>query len=138
MDGTTGPDFGINSVWVQPPLRRIRLRSDFWIADRQNPSSRQWIGKTDQRYDAYTQDCAIISRVQEPTTGQTVVSLVSLGLLGTAAEAEFATNPVYMDMVAGTDSSEWKKEECADRYFNENCGRFMGSAAIVGLLVDKA
>jgi hypothetical protein len=104
-----------NSDWTQRLLQPLRFHpvqqdTDFWIADSQNPSSKQWIGKTEQPYNAYTQDYAIISRIQEPTTGQTVVMIVGLGLHGTAAAAEFVSSPADMNLVADAKSPEWKKK----------------------------
>lgn len=106
-----------NSDWTMRLLSPLRfhIMTDnaadlFWIEDKQNLSAKDWSGKIDQPYNDYTQDYAIISRVFDQTTGQTVVAVSGLGLHGTAAAAEFVTNPVYMGLVAAGNSRDWQKK----------------------------
>jgi hypothetical protein len=114
----TGPVIFIgNSDWsmrLVAPLRFHTIQDDapdlFWIEDRQNPSLKAWSGKIDQTYDNYTQDYAIISRIYDQTTGQTIVLVSGLGLHGTAAAAEFITDPSLMSQVAAGNSPEWQKK----------------------------
>lgn len=106
-----------NSDWsmrVVSPLR-FHIHSDtnagvFWIEDNQNLSSKKWMGKVDLPYADYTQDYAIISRIFDPITGQTVVAISGLGLHGTAAAAEFVTSQTDMNQVAEGDSPNWQKK----------------------------
>ena len=106
-----------NSDWAAQllsPLRFHVVQDDstdmFWIADRQNPSKRDWSGKIDQPYESYTRDYAIISRFFDPTTGQTIIAVVGLGLHATSAAAEFITNPSFMSQVAPGNSPDWQKK----------------------------
>jgi hypothetical protein len=105
-----------NSDWTMHLLSPLRFyhqsdpfRNLIWIEDRQNPSARNWSGKYDLPYEDYTQDYAIISRVFDATTGQTIVSVNGLGVHGTAAAAEFITDPSLMNQVAKGNSPNWKK-----------------------------
>ena len=114
----TGPVIFIgNSDWsmrLATPLRFHAHEDDasdlFWIEDKQNPSLKAWSGKIDQTYDGYTNDYAVISRVFDSTTGQTIVVVSGLGLHGTAAAAELITDPNSMSQVAAGFSPEWQKK----------------------------
>ncbi len=114
----TGPAIFIgNSDWSKRLIAPLRFheRDDdasdmFWIEDRQNPNMKAWSGKIDQSYDSYTTDYAVISRVFDPTTGQTIVVVSGLGLHGTAAAAELITDPNSMSQVAAKNSPDWKRK----------------------------
>ena len=106
-----------NSDWAMRLLSPLRfhLQTDqsadlLWIEDRQNPSAKSWSGKIDLPYEDYSQDYAIISRVFDATTGQTVVAITGLGLHATAAAAEFVTSSSLMSQVAAGNSPDWQKK----------------------------
>jgi hypothetical protein len=105
-----------NSDWAQrlfAPMRFHFMRDPsadlYWIEDSQDSSSRKWAVKMDQKFDSYAVDYALISRVQERTTGQTIVAVTGLGSHATAAAAEFVTSPAEIALVADSNSPEWKK-----------------------------
>jgi hypothetical protein len=118
VDLSQGPavllgDYG----WTRLRLASIRFRvvkdeaaGLYWIEDVKDPSITKWKVNVRQSQEQYTEDYAIISRIFDDITGQTLVYLTGLGSYGTGAAAEFATNPALMNEVAPGGSPEWKKK----------------------------
>jgi hypothetical protein len=66
------------------------------IRDRLNPGKSEWTGSNDWPPPAnLTEDYAIVSRVFNPTTEQTIVSVAGATGYGTLAAGELLTNPAY-------------------------------------------
>jgi len=97
-----------------------------WINDGQRPGRRDWAVDLSTPYVKLTDDYALISRVQDPTTDRIVV--VAAGLLGygTMAAGEFLTNAEYLDAIAKTAPRNWEHKNLqvilATKVINGNSG----------------
>jgi len=117
-DSSKGPVVFLGSSdWVRLKLASLRFRvaqdettSFFWIEDVEDPSGTEWKLNAKQSYGEYTVDYAIISRVFDDMTKQTMVYLTGLGSYGSGAAGEFVTNESLMSEVASGSSPEWEKK----------------------------
>jgi len=57
-----------------------------------------------------SQDYAVVTRVLDPTTGQTVVTASGLAKFGTQAVGEFLTDPAAMAEIAKTGPPDWYRK----------------------------
>jgi hypothetical protein len=103
--------------WTRLRLASIRFRvvrdesaGLSWIEDVENPSVTKWKVNVKQPQEQYAEDYAIISRIFEDMTGQTLLYLTALGSYGNGAAAEFVTNASLMSQVAPESSPDWKKK----------------------------
>jgi len=78
------------------------------IADRQNPTRRNWSMSTETTYSDVTADYGLVTRTFEPTTGRTVVTMGGLSGRATDAAAEFAVSPDGMKLLASDAPGGWK------------------------------
>jgi hypothetical protein len=79
-----------------------------WIADRQNPNSKDWAVKLTTPLAKLTEDYALISRLLDPTTDRMVVVAAGLRGYGTTAAGEFLTNPEYLASIARGAPRNWE------------------------------
>jgi hypothetical protein len=96
------------------PLR-FSVQSDqpggtIWIKDMQQPLDRRWSVKVDTPYSEYEKDYALITRVYDPTTREPFVLINGVGLYGTAAAADFVTNPNIMGQVTAKLGHKWQEK----------------------------
>ena len=73
------------------PERKVEI-----VRDRQNPENRSWQVRTDTAIPQIETDYAIVTRVHNPTTEQTVVVAAGIRGGGTSAASEFLTNETYL------------------------------------------
>jgi len=105
-----------DNEWTMRLMNQMRFRFEGgndvfgirWIADRQNPARRDWAVNFALPYTDVTEDYAIITRVQDPTTGRMVVVAAGLANFGTVAAAEFLADVNSMEDVARKSRNEWK------------------------------
>lgn len=88
---------------VRDPVTRVE-----WIADRQNPSHREWQVDTTLPNLKLTDDYAIISRVLDPATERMVVVAAGIVQYGTMAAGEFLTNPAYLEELTRQAPANWR------------------------------
>ena len=88
---------------VRDPVTRVE-----WIADRQNPSHREWQVDTTLPNLKLTDDYAIISRVLDPATERMVVVAAGIVQYGTMAAGEFLTNPIYLEELTRHAPGNWR------------------------------
>jgi hypothetical protein len=126
------------SDWTYRILPSLRFHTNqdnasgvSWIEDAQNPSNKKWILKMNQPFGESTQDYAIISRVFDNMTGQILLFVTGIGLHGTAAAGEFITSPSFMNQVASSSSSEWKKKNLQIVISTQIAGKAWGSPQLV-------
>jgi len=79
-----------------------------WIEDRQNPSKKDWAVKVSAPYTDVTKDYAIITRMRDTSTGQTIVAVGGVTAIGTVAASEFVTNSVGWDVVTRHAPKDWE------------------------------
>ena len=106
-----------NDEWTLRLLENMRFQfqrdgGTFWIADREQPSSRRWsIDASRPGPDGrlpLKQDYAIISRVRNPRTGQIGVIVAGLWGYGTVAATQFLTAPRHLEEMARTAPAGWQ------------------------------
>jgi hypothetical protein len=79
------------------------------IVDRRNPTSVLW--KVAQPASgAMIEDYAIVTRVFEPTTEKTVLSVAGIETYGTLAASEFVTEPTYLAAALGDAPPDWRRK----------------------------
>jgi len=81
------------------------------IRDRQRPSKGEWtLIDPWPPTDEIQTDYALVSRVVDRTTEQTIVTLAGISEYGTAAAAEFVTHPEYFKQALATAPRDWYKK----------------------------
>jgi hypothetical protein len=108
---------GLDNPWtrrVTDPLRfHFAHGSDpnlYWIEDRNNPSSRDWMVDYGMQYSNLTQDYALVARFLSPETGQMTVVAAGIGDNGTAVAGEFLTNSKYVDALVRAVPKKWRSK----------------------------
>lgn len=96
---------GMNNPWTQRILvgMRFRLKStpnrpygtDGIILDEKNPTLTKWAVNLEAPLSAINRDYSLVTRMNDPLTGEPVVILCGLGPYGTAAASDFVSNPNY-------------------------------------------
>jgi len=79
------------------------------VIDRQNPNATDWM-VAQSVGTATTQDYAIVTRVFDPTTERTVVSVAGIENYGTFAAGEFVTDPVYLGAAMLREPRDWSRK----------------------------
>jgi hypothetical protein len=79
------------------------------VIDRQNPNATDWM-IAESVGTATTQDYAIVTRVFDPTTERTVVSVAGIENYGTFAAGEFVTDPVYLGAAMLREPRDWRRK----------------------------
>jgi hypothetical protein len=97
----------LNNPWTLRLASRLRYHprldpasNDMWIEDTQHPERHDWKVIWGEAYNNSTDDYAIVSRVQDPTTGKVMIEIGGLGLHGTEAAGEFVTSPAYLNLLS--------------------------------------
>jgi hypothetical protein len=80
------------------------------ILDRENPAGDQWQVRQADPYSTVAEDYALVSRVQDLTTGRIVVTAAGITKYGTAAAGEFLSEPAYMDAAMRSAPAGWDKK----------------------------
>jgi hypothetical protein len=57
-----------------------------------------------------TEDYAIVTRVFDPATERTVISVAGVETFGTAAASEFVTEPGYLGVALQAVSRDWRRK----------------------------
>jgi hypothetical protein len=80
------------------------------VRDRLNPGASDWKIVNAWPYRKIPADYAIVSRVRNSTTEQTVVIAAGITHYGTSAAAEFLTNPAYFEEAVKNAPSDWSSK----------------------------
>lgn len=80
------------------------------VRDRQNPGQVAWSANLTQPINQLSTDYAIVTRVHNPTTEQSVFVAAGLRGGGTAAAGEFITNPEYLKMALAKAPPDWSRK----------------------------
>jgi hypothetical protein len=96
---------GMNNQWTQKILEPLRFRltskpggingNFLLLTDQKNASGTTWRVDLFAPPNSITRDYSLVTRMNDPLTGQPVVILCGLGPYGTAAASEFVSNPNY-------------------------------------------
>lgn len=95
---------GPSNLWTMKLLAPLRFHfseeGGTRIEDTQGLLSHKWayvLGKTDNSPSTVVEDCAIVARFHDPTTGGSVMILAGAGRNGTEAAGEFVTSNSLLD-----------------------------------------
>jgi hypothetical protein len=102
-----------------------------WIRDSKDPDSMKWSHSVEGPYATLVQDYAIVSRVEDPTTGKIVVTASGLAKFGTEAAGEFLTNPIYIAEISKAAPSDWDRKNMEIVISTKVVGRSAGPPHIV-------
>ena len=125
-----------NNDWTLKLNSQLRFRfqresDNIWISDQQNPGFREWLIDISQAYSSVARDYAIISRVQDPTTGRILVTAAGLTKYGTAAAGEFLSDPQYMQALGNKAPSGWDRKNVQIVIATQLVGESSGPPEIV-------
>jgi hypothetical protein len=98
--------------WTRKLTASLRFRLvDDWkartltIEDAQGPAHKDWVVDMDETYQDLKSDFAIVSRYSDSLTGTPVLEIAGMRSQGTAAAAEFVSNPAYMSALKSCKSN---------------------------------
>ena len=78
------------------------------IVDMKNPAQTSWKLDFSARVGSIAHDYSLVTRIQDPLTGQPVVLLTGLGAYGNSSASEFVSNPAYFWQFAKDAPKSWK------------------------------
>ncbi len=103
------------------PARKLDL-----VRDREHPDQQSWAVRSDLQASQIPMDYAIVTRVFNRTTEQAVVVAAGIKGAGTAAAAEFLTNPAYLAKALESAPPDWSRKNVqfvlAARMFSGSAG----------------
>jgi len=107
-----------NNAWSIRATAELRFVFDYrvidgvtyhCIVDRRNPTNVLW--KVAQPASGgMSEDYAIVTRVFEPTTERTLMSVAGIETYGTLAASEFVTDPTYFEAALGVAPPDWRQK----------------------------
>jgi hypothetical protein len=80
------------------------------VADKQNPANTAWSVDFKTPLAQFNRDYAIVSRVRDPKTEQTVVVVAGIGSWGTLAAGEFVTMPEHLKKLEAIAPKHWEQK----------------------------
>lgn len=109
---------GMNNPWTQRILDPLRFRltskpggingNFLLLTDAKNLALTTWRVDLSAPPDSITRDYSLVTRMNDPLTGQPVVILCGLGPYGTAAASEFVSNPNYFSEFSKQAPKGWE------------------------------
>ncbi|HKS73245.1 MAG TPA: hypothetical protein VJQ82_08610 [Terriglobales bacterium] len=106
----------LNNGWTVRLVEKLRFTVDqptvdkITIRDRQNPSNLAWSIDYSTPYLNLTRDYALVLRMVDPKTEQTVVVAAGVTVFGTIAAGDLLTNPHEMKKLAAIAPPGWEKK----------------------------
>ncbi|HYO82524.1 MAG TPA: hypothetical protein VES20_14065 [Bryobacteraceae bacterium] len=103
-----------NNEWTLRLMGELRFYFDlengeYFVRDRHKPENHAWRVESDPENPQVEVDYAIVSRVHNATTEQTVVAGAGIKGGGTSASVEFLTNPGYLERALASAPARWGK-----------------------------
>jgi len=104
---------GMNNEWTLRLTSGLRfsferLANGARVSDKQNPANNAWSVDFTTPLAQFNRDYAIVSRVLDTQTEQTVVIVAGIGSWGTQAAAEFVTRPEHLRKLESLAPSRWE------------------------------
>jgi hypothetical protein len=117
-DLQTGPFVligGMNNEWTLRLTNDLRFSfvkepNGARVVDRQAPSNTSWSVDFTTPVAQFNRDYAIVSRVRDPKTEQTVVIVAGIGSWGTLAAGEFVARPEYLEKLEKKAPRHWERQ----------------------------
>lgn len=105
---------GFSNRWTMRLVTGLRFKFDRdesqgYIADLQNPASREWAVSSGSTGAEDSVDYGLISRVTDPTTGRAVVTVAGIHHYGTQAAAECLSETACLEAAAKFAPGDWKR-----------------------------
>ena len=111
---------GMNNPWTQRILAGLRFRltnrpggigGDYsLVIDEKDPAMNTWRIDIRAPLSSITRDYSLITRLNDPLTGEPVVILCGLGPYGTAAASEFVSSPSYFSEFTRQAPKGWENQ----------------------------
>jgi hypothetical protein len=105
---------GFNNPWAQRIIAGLRFRMMVsqdarysTITDQNNPAS-SWKFESSLQVNSIPRDYSLVTRMDDPLTGQPVVLLSGLGTYGNSAASEFVSNPTYFSQFSKNAPKGWE------------------------------
>lgn len=106
---------GFNNPWTRRILADLRFRmfspedgSYGMITDQKNPAERIWKIDFYAPVNSITYDYSLITRMDDPLTGQPVLLLSGVGSYGNSAASEFVSDPDYFAQFSRSAPKGWE------------------------------
>jgi hypothetical protein len=106
----------LNNSWTERLVDKLRFNVDqpvpgkFVIRDRNNPLKNDWSVDYSTPYLDLTKDYALVLRMVDPKTEQTVIVAAGVTVFGTAAAGNFLTSKKEMEKLAAIAPPGWEKK----------------------------
>jgi hypothetical protein len=106
----------LNNSWTERLVDKLRFTVDqpapdrFVIRDRNNPLKNDWSVDYSTPYLDLTKDYALVLRMVDPKTEQTVIVAAGVTVFGTAAAGNFLTSNNEMEKLAAIAPPGWEKK----------------------------
>ena len=106
----------LNNTWTERLVERLRFNVDqpapgkFVIRDRNNPLKNDWSVDYSTPYLDLTKDYALVLRMVDPKTEQTVIVAAGVTVFGTAAAGHFLTSKNEMEKLAAIAPPGWENK----------------------------
>ncbi len=112
---------GMNNPWTQRILAGMRFRllstpskpygTDGTLTDEKNPALKTWSVALEAPLSSITRDYSLVTRMNDPLTGEPVLILCGLGPYGTAAASEFVSDPNYFSEFSKQAPKGWENRD---------------------------
>jgi hypothetical protein len=109
---------GMNNPWTLRILEGLRFRmtskpggigGDYeLVVDQENPAMANWRVDMLAPLDSIPRDYSLVTRMNDPLTGEPIVILSGLGPYGTSAASEFVSNPNYFSQFSKQAPRGWE------------------------------
>ncbi len=106
----------LNNNWTERLVPKLRYTVDqpatgkFVIRDRNNPTNNDWSVDYSTPYLRLTKDYALVLRMVDPKTEQTVIVAAGITVFGTSAASDFLTNRKEIRKLAAIAPAGWEKK----------------------------
>ena len=127
----------LNNSWTERLMPKLRFTVErptpdlVIIRDRENPSNNTWSIDYAAPYLSVTKDYALVLRMVDPKTEQTVVVVAGITVFGTTAAGNFLTNTNEISKLAAVSPHGWEKKNLEIVLSTDVIGGRSGPASIV-------
>ncbi|MGB6694200.1 MAG: hypothetical protein WBE56_08450, partial [Terracidiphilus sp.] len=127
----------LNNTWTERLVPKLRFTvehptvTQYVIRDRTRPSNNDWSVDYSTPYMSLTKDYALVLRMFDPKTEQTVIVAAGITVFGTAAAGEFLTNRNELKKLAAIAPPGWEKKNMELVLSTDVIGGQSGPASIV-------
>jgi hypothetical protein len=106
---------GMNNEWTLRLTSGLRFSFEKQpngarVVDKNNPANTAWSVDFTTPVSRFNRDYAIVSRVRDPKTEQTVVIVAGIGSWGTLAAGQFVSHPEHLEKLEKLAPSHWEQK----------------------------